>query len=188
MEINILKVLNSVNPLSEQDCNDILKILKTRTLKKGEYWLEEGKVNYNVAFVEDGYLRRYYAKDGEEITEAFYFENDICVDLPSIIGKTKPLSNVIAMKRTLVTTFSYADFNKLCEKSMALEHLNRTLVEFSLLRFYSRTSSFIMKSPKERYDDLVKSKSPILQKVTQYHISSYLGIGPQHLSRLRAGK
>jgi len=110
MEINILKVLNSVNPLSEQDCNDILKILKTRTLKKGEYWLEEGKVNYNVAFVEDGYLRRYYAKDGEEITEAFYFENDICVDLPSIIGKTKPLSNVIAMKTYLSHHFFLCRF------------------------------------------------------------------------------
>ena len=52
MELNILKVLNSVNPLSEQDCSDIIKIIKTRILKKGEYWLEEGKVNYNVAFVE----------------------------------------------------------------------------------------------------------------------------------------
>jgi hypothetical protein len=52
---------------------------------------------------------------------------------------------------------------------MALEHLNRMLVEFSLLRFYSRTASFILKTPKERYDDLVKSKSPILQKATQYH-------------------
>jgi len=188
MEINILKVLNSVNPLSEQDCDDILKILKTRQLKKGDHWLEEGKVNYNVAFVEDGYLRRYWVKDGDEITDAFYFENDLCVDLPSIIGKTKPLSNVVAVRRTLLTTFSYAEFNKLCEKSMALEHLNRMLVEFSLLRFYGRTASFILKTPKERYDDLVKAKSPILQKATQYHISSYLGIGPQHLSRLRAGK
>src|SRR5476651_1904312 len=120
MEINILKVLNTVNPLSEKDCEDILKLLKTRTLKKGEFWLEEGRMNYNVAFVEEGYLRRYWVKDGNEITDGFYFENDLCVDLPSIIGKTVTVSNVIAMRRTLVTTFSYAEFNKLCENSMAL--------------------------------------------------------------------
>ena len=188
METNILKFLNSVNPLSEKDCEDVLSILKTKELNKGDHWLEEGRVNYNVAFVEDGYLRKYYLKDGDEITDAFYFENDLCVDLPSIIGKTAPLSNSVAMRRTLLTTFSYAEFNKLCEKSMALEHLNRMLVEFTLLRFYNRTTSFILKTPKERYDDLVKTKSPILQKATQYHISSYLGIGPQHLSRLRAEK
>jgi CRP-like cAMP-binding protein len=188
MEVTILKFLNAVNPLSEEDCDNVLKILKTKQLKKGNYWLEEGKVNYNVAFVEEGYLRRYWIKDGNEITDTFYFENDLCVDLPSIIGRTKPLSNVIAMQRTSLTIFSYTEFNKLCEKSMALEHLNRVLVERSLLRFYNRTASFILKTPKERYEDLVNTKSPILQKAAQYHIASYLGIGPQHLSRLRAVK
>src|SRR5476649_2395241 len=157
MEINILKVLNSINPLSEKDCDDVLKILKTRQLKKGEHWLEEGRTNYNVAFVEEGYLRKYYVKDGDEITDAFYFENDICADLPSILSNTKPLSNVVAMKSTLLTTFSYAEFNKLCETSMALEHLNRLLVEFNFLRFYNRTASFILNTPKERYDSLVAS-------------------------------
>ena len=188
MEVNILKFLNSINPLSEKDCDNVLKILKTRQLKKGEHWLEEGKANYNVAFVEEGYLRKYYINDGNEITDAFYFKNDICADLPSIFSKTKPLSNVIAMQSTLLTTFQYSEFNALCEKSMALEHLNRILVEFTFLRFYERTASFILKTPKERYEELVKSKSPILQRATQYHISSYLGIGPQHLSRLRAEK
>jgi CRP-like cAMP-binding protein len=188
MEVSILKFLNAVNPLSEEDCDNLLTILKTKRLKKGDYWLEEGKMNYNVAFVEEGYLRRYWLKDGNEITDTFYFENDLCVDLPSIIGRTKPLSNVIAMQDTSLTIFSYPEFNKLCEKSMALEHLNRILVEHSLLRFYNRTTSFILKTPKERYDDLVNAKSSILQKAAQYHIASYLGIGPQHLSRLRAAK
>jgi CRP/FNR family transcriptional regulator, anaerobic regulatory protein len=188
MEVAILKFLNAVNPLSEEDCDNVLKLLKTKQLKKGDYWLEEGKVNHYVAFVDEGYLRRYWTKDGNEITDNFYFENDVCVDLPSIIGKTKLLSNVIAMQRTSLTIFSYTEFNKLCEKSLALEHLNRILVERSLLRFYNRTISFILKTPKERYDDLVNAKSSILQKATQYHIASYLGIGPQHLSRLRAAK
>jgi len=95
MEVRILKFLNAVNPLSEEDCDNLLGVLKTKQLKKGDYWLEEGKMNYNVAFV--GYLRRYWIKEGNEITDNFYFENDLCVDLPSIIGRTKPLSNVIAI-------------------------------------------------------------------------------------------
>jgi len=188
METNLLTFLNTINPLSEKDSDAILKIVKTKQLKKGEHWLEQGRANYHVAFVEEGYLRKYYVKDGNEITDAFYFENDICADLPSIIGKTKPLSNVVAMQNTLLTTFSHAEFNTLCAGSPALEHLNRTLVEVTFLRFYDRTTSFILKTPKERYDDLVNTKSPILQRATQYHIASYLGIGPQHLSRLRAEK
>jgi CRP-like cAMP-binding protein len=188
MELNILKVLNSISPLTEQDCAELLKIFKTVVLKKGEMWLEQGKVNYNGAFVEEGYLRRYWLKDGEEITDVFYFENDFCADLSSIIGKVKPISNVVAMQRTTMTTFYYPEFNRLCAQSMTLEHAHRLILESVLLRFYQRTASFILQSPKERYDALVAAKSPILQRATQYHISSYLGIGPQHLSRLRAGK
>src|SRR3954466_9502584 len=120
MESNILEFLNAVNPLSEEDCNSVLKILRTKQLKKGDYWLEEGKVNYNVAFVEEGYLRRYWLKDGIEITDTFYFEKDLCVDLPSIISQTKPLSNVIAMQLTSLTIFSYSEFNKLCKESITL--------------------------------------------------------------------
>jgi CRP-like cAMP-binding protein len=188
MTHTLIKALNSVHPLSEKDNDDILGIVKTRQLKKGHHWLEEGKRNNYIAFIDNGYLRKYYLKDGNEITDSFYFENDFCADLPSIIGKTKPASNIIAMEPTLVTTFSYVEFNKLCERSMALEHLSRLLVESAFLKFYSRTVSFILKTPKERYEDLVKTRSSIIQKATQYHIASYLGIGPQHLSRLRAKK
>lgn len=188
MDVNILQFLNAINPLSEEDCDNVLRILKTKRLRKGDYWIQEGRSNTNVAFVEEGYLRRYWLRDGNEITDTFYFDNDLCVDLPSIVTNTKPLSNVIAMEPTSLTIFSYVEFNKLCGQSMALEHLNRILVERSLIRFYNRSVSFILKTPKQRYEDLVNTQSPILRKATQYHIASYLGIGPQHLSRLRAEK
>jgi len=188
MAHTLLAALNSIHPLSEKDNDAILGIVKTRQLKKGHHWLEEGKANNYIAFIDKGYLRKYYLKDGNEITDSFYFENDLCADLPSIIGKIKPTSNVIAMQPTLLTTFSYVEFNKLCERSMALEHLNRLLVESTFLKFYTRTVSFILKTPKERYEDLIKTQSSIIQKAAQYHIASYLGIGPQHLSRLRANK
>src|ERR1700744_145926 len=116
METKILKFLDGVSPLSEKDSADILTIIKTKQLKKGEYWLEEGRTNYRIAFIEEGYLRKYYVKDGNEITDAFYFENDICADLPSIIGKTTSLANSVAMQDTVLTAFSYAEFNQLCER------------------------------------------------------------------------
>lgn len=188
MPPTLITALNSIHPLSEKDNEDILGIIKTRQIKKGHYWLEEGKANKHIAFIEKGYLRKYYIKEGNEITDAFYFENDFCADLPSIIGKTKPAASIIAMEPTLLTTFAYAEFNQLCQGSMALEHLSRLLVESTFLTFYNRTVSFILQTPKERYQELVTSKPSTIQRATQYHIASYLGIGPQHLSRLRAKK
>lgn len=184
----IIQVFNSIVPISDKDCNSINEILKTTTLNKGDYWIKADKKNNNIAFVEEGYLRKFYLKDGKEITDFFYFENDFSADLPSIIGNTNPQASIVAMQKSILTTFSYYDFNDLCKQSLTLEHLHRVIVEIAFLRFYKRSVSFILQNPSERYNDLMVSYPNVFQKAAQYHIASYLGISPQHLSRLRGQK
>jgi CRP-like cAMP-binding protein len=182
----IIEVLRQIAPLSDTDAERLMEITKTIQIQKGDFWIESGKKNDMMAFIDKGYLRKYYVKDGDEITDFFYFENEFTADLPSIVGNVLPHANVVAMKKTALTAFSYHDFDKLCQSSLAFEHLHRLVFQYTFLRFYNRTMSFIMKTPKERYDELLASNSQVLQNVTQYHIASYLGISAQHLSRLRS--
>lgn len=182
----LIQVLRKVAPLTDEEGEKLMKITKTIQLQKGGLWIESGKKNDMMAFIEEGYLRKYYVKDGDEITDFFYFENDISSDLPSILSNSLPHANAVAMKKTTLTVFSYHEFNKLCEAVPAFEHLHRLVFQYTFLRFYNRTMAFILKAPKERYDDLVANSPEVLQNATQYHIASYLGISPQHLSRLRS--
>jgi CRP-like cAMP-binding protein len=183
---NLIHVLRQVAPLKDEECEKLMKITKTIHLKKGEFWIESGKSNKMIAFIAEGYLRKYYVKDGDEITDFFYFENDFSSDLPSILTNTPPHANAVAMKKTTLIAFTYEDFNNLCLAIPAFEHLHRLIIQHTFIKFYTRTMSFILKNPKERYDDLVAHDPRILQNATQYHIASYLGISPQHLSRLRS--
>ena len=182
----LLQILKQIAPLTEEDSAKLINITRSVQLKKGDFWIESGKMNTMVAFLDEGYLRKYYVKDGIEITDFFYFENDISTDLPSIVGNSLPHANIVAMKKTNLTVFSYHDFNGLCKTIPVFEHLHRLILEQVFLRFYNRTISFILKTPKERYEELIVTSPRILQNATQYHIASYLGISPQHLSRLRS--
>jgi len=184
----IVQVFKKIAPLAEEDIVSFLSITKTRRLAKGDYWIEAGRKNTQIGFLNAGHLRKYYLKEGDEITDYFYFENDFTADLPSILSNTPSVASIIAMQESSLVTFSYDDFNKLCEASPRLEHLHRLIIEITFLRFYDRAMSFILETPKERYDRLVSSRPDILQRVTQHHIASYLGISPQHLSRIRARK
>ena len=56
----IVEVLNSIVPQSDEDCSNLTEILNTTYLKKGENWIQEGKKNYNITFIEEGYLRKFY--------------------------------------------------------------------------------------------------------------------------------
>jgi len=184
----IIEILNSIVALPDEDRQSLTDIFETSSLKKGDYWIKAGKKNLNIAFIEEGYLRKFYLKDGVEITDLFYFENDFSADLPSILGGGQPTSSIIAMEETTLTVFSYHAFDELCKHSLDLEHLHRKIIESTFLRFYKRSVSFILHTPQERYDELRSSWPMVLQRVTQYHIASYLGITPQHLSRLRGRK
>jgi len=182
---NIIQALKHLAPLSEEDCNQLLKITTTATLKKGDLWIEAGNENDKGAFVDEGYLRRFYLKDGKEITDFFYFKNEFCADLPSIIGKSPLRASIIAMEDSALTLFSYTDFNEICKASPSLEHLSRVIVEFTFLRFYNRAVSFILNTPEERYEDLLASSPRILQHAAENHIASYIGMSAQQLSNLR---
>jgi CRP-like cAMP-binding protein len=185
----IIQNFHSIIPLSEKEIEDFIQITKEEKLLKGDLWIKENKRNENIAFLVNGYLRKFYVNnDGKEDTDYFYFESDFCAELPSIIGRARPTSNVVAMEQTDLIIFSYKDFDKLRLKYPSFERIYSKFLEQTFLRFYNRTVSFIQQTPKERYDELVRTRPLVLQKVTQYHIASYLGISYQHLSRLRSAK
>jgi hypothetical protein len=41
------------------------------------------------------------------------------------------------------------------------------------------------KTAKERFENFISETPYLLEKVPQYHIATFLGITPQHLSRLK---
>lgn len=102
----IIQVLNNIVPLSKKDCDNFLNILTTTQLNKGEYWTENRKKNNKVGFLEEGYLRKFYLKEDDEVTDFFYFKNDFCADLPSIIGKSLSHASIIAMEQATLTIYA----------------------------------------------------------------------------------
>ena len=186
--IQLLQTFNSIKPLNGIETKSLLQIVREKYLEKGAYWICEGVANNEIAFVTHGYLRKFFNKDGNEVTDFFYFDNDFCAELPSITGNYKPTSNVVAMNHTELLTFDYNDFMTLCNQSLTFGYIYRVVLEQTFLQFYKRTTSFILQTPKERYYELLRRSPQIVQKATQYHIASYLGISPQHLSRLRTQK
>jgi len=182
----LLQTLKQFSPLSEDDLNNIRGLITTKELKVGDYWFYEGGYATNIAYITKGYLRKYLLTEDGEKTDFFYFENDLTGDLPSIITKAPSKSYNVAMEPTSLLAFSYNELNKLSEESRNIDRLLRTFAELAFIRYYEKANSFVLQSPKERYLELINTQPKVLQRATQYHIASYLGITPQHLSRLRA--
>jgi len=181
----MIQVLNAISPLTDQDIETLSSICSSEELPRGECWLKMGKRPNKVGFLIAGYLRKYYLLNEKEVTDFFYFDGDLCADLPALISDIPSHVDIVAMQDSQLISFSFSKFLKLCDQSPHIERLYRTLLEQTFVRFYNRANSFMTKSPRERYEDLIGSNPRILQRATQYHIASFLAISPQHLSRLR---
>jgi hypothetical protein len=59
------------------------------------------------------------------------------------------------------------------------------VAEYYLICYEERVSSFLTKTPEERYLDLLNTGREIIQRMPQHYIAHFLGITPVSLSRIR---
>jgi len=165
----------------------LVPCLEERQLAKHEFLAVEGKTANEVGFILDGNMRHYYTRDGEEKTTYFYFEGHFVSSYISCLtGKPSELT-IEALTDCTLLVFKYKDLQKLYEQSHKWERFGRILAEYLAIGLEERMVGLLMLSPEERYLQLLESnKQKIIERIPQHYISSYLGITPVSLSRIRA--
>ena len=180
--------LSQITFLTDDELSQIANLTSVIELEPGEFWYYEGMYTKRVAFVYKGYLRKYFLSEGNEKTDYFNFENSFAGCMPSILEQTACKAYCVAMEPTTLVALDYGELFELTKDSANIGHLLRLFTERGFTAYYNKAVSFILQSPKERYEHLMVDFPKVMQRVTQYHIASYLGITPQHLSRIRGQK
>ena len=172
--------------MHDDDWELLLPHLTLNTLRKNQFFIQEGKKETRVGFVIDGMLRQYYTKDGEEKTTYFFFENHLMTSYVSCITGKQSLVSIEALSNVTYLSFPYKILQELFDKSMAWQKFGRLMAEYLGIGLEERMVSLLLQSPEERYIDLLNSnKKKIIERIPQYYIANYLGITPVSMSRIR---
>jgi CRP-like cAMP-binding protein len=75
--------------------------------------------------------------------------------------------------------------NALYDKFKVWERFGRLVIEKVFCSAEAKRKKIIATTHEEQYHDFVNAYPEIIQQVPQYYIASYLGLTPEHLSRLR---
>lgn len=180
------KYLASFNLLSAAEISYLASKGYTKTLKKGEYFIKEGSVCQEVAFVQSGFFRSYYHNsEGEEITYCFTFSHSFVTAYSSFISQTKTFENIEALADTTLFVIPGAEIMQLEQTSINWARLFKMLAEQEYLKLEQRFLLFIKESAEYRYKELLSKYPEYLQLIPLGYLSSYLGITQRHLSRIR---
>lgn len=159
--------------------------LKTKNLKKKEHLISEGTVCDFIGFVSSGTLRSYLRTAEDEINNDFYFENDFVSAYTSFLTKMPTNCNIQALTNSTIHYISRERFNNLIEQDNSFLKLSKYISDINFIRKCKRETSFLKHSASERLEKLPSIYPGIEQRVSQYHIASYLGVKPESLSRIK---
>ncbi len=172
--------------IEEDTWQEFAAKLVVRNYRKGELVIKPGMVCKHVSYVNKGLLRSYYLVDGKEIITSFFAEACYFSDYESFLSRKPAVMYSEAIEDTEAVDLNYADLQSLYTAHPQCERVGRLVAEELFVHLSNRNSSFLLDTPEQRYARLLQECDPIVQRIPQYMIASYLGITPEALSRIRA--
>jgi len=185
MHDQVISFFKNFIDLDEKACQAIRERTKLKHISKNEFLLTEGKTCSFVAFINKGAFRAFYSVNGQEYSKQFFFENNFCTDYSSYLTQHKSFTYLQAIEESTVIIFHKNDVDYFYKTIPDFVFFGKTLAENLYIKVCDIKASFILNTPKERYENLIKERPEVIQRVPQYMIASYLGITPEALSRVR---
>jgi len=185
MTEKLISNIKSIIDLSPEEVDWIDFLWKIKSIKKGDFFLAEGEVCKHAGFIVKGLMRYYINHDGEDKTYDFAQENNFICNYESFLPKTPSTKIIQALEDCEILQISYADLQIFYKSIVQAERFGRIVIEQVFLHTLKDLSSFYTDTPEHRYDKFLKEHPGLQQRVSQYHIASYVGVKPQSLSRIR---
>lgn len=186
MKQQLKNYLQSFNLLTEIEIENFLTQVTFKQLKKGDFFIKEGKTCKEVAFIISGLFRSfYYSSTGEEVTYCFIFQDSFMTAYSSFITQTPTAENFEALSDVELFVISKDTIDKLEKESTNWLRLLKLLAEQEYIKMEQRVFLLQKESAEKRYEDLLMNHPDFLQFIPLHYLSSYLGITQRHLSRIR---
>jgi CRP-like cAMP-binding protein len=176
----------STTPLTDEQFAQISAVFRPKTLRKKQYFLQEGEVCKYFGFIVKGAMRQYSVDDkGVEHIVGLSIENWWVGDRESFVMLTPSTYNIDAWEDTELLVVTKAETLQIVEKIPAINEMVRKMDEMHSIAVQKRINSSVSLPANKRYTDFVNSYPELVQRFPQHIIASYLGITKETLSRVR---
>jgi CRP-like cAMP-binding protein len=160
-----------------------LSILK---LKKNNIYLSENTIPNELGFIVNGLMRSYIIdENGNERTINFFTELNYVGDYQSLISKTPTMYVFQCLENTTLIQIPYTVLEEGYNQNPVLEKHGRILAEKKLSMQNNRIKTFLTQTAEQRYLSFIRKNPGLFNRISLTHLSSYLGIERQSLSRIR---
>lgn len=183
----IRKYLDQIAIISPSDWEFFTSKLKRHVIHKKSIFLKLHEIENHISFIESGIVRLFIPKDNpdKEITFGFSFKNQFVSAYDSFLTQTPSAYQLQALTETTMLSISYEDLQAVYQNTQIGNLIGRLTAERLFLIKSKREQNLLNLSAEERYHKLFKERPELLKAIPLKYVSSYIGVTPQALSRIR---
>ncbi len=183
----IRKHIEDISKISDSDWAYFSDRLVARHLKKRTVFLKYNEVEDQISFISSGVVRLYLPNEvkGKEVTFGFSFKNQFISAYDSFLTRKPSLYELETLSDTTLYSISYNDLQDVYSNTEFGNLVGRLTAERLFMLKSIREQSLLCETAEERYFNLFKQRPELVTVIPLKYVSSYIGVTPQALSRIR---
>lgn len=186
MHDELIKSIRSRTSITDEEIEVLKGKLVPKKARKRQFLLNAGDVCQYMIFVERGLLRSFSDdRNGSEHTMQFAMEGWWISDMASFLSGEHSNYNIEALEESELLLMTRAVMDELIDKVPSIQGYFLTLMQNHIVALQRRINVVQSMSAEETYLKLMEVNPDLINRVSQQHIASYLGITPETLSRVR---
>lgn len=179
-------VLIGLVGLDERYVAEFRQVMFRKPLNKKEFLITEGNTCNFIGIVVSGVMRSFVrGGESDEFNNDFYFERDFVSAYTSFLTSRPTNCNIQALTDVNVVYITSDQYQMLVSGDNEWLKLGKYIAETFFIRKCKRETSFLKNTAAKRLENVLQLYPGIEQRVSQYHIASYLGVKPESLSRIK---
>jgi CRP-like cAMP-binding protein len=172
-------------PFNKEGLEEFVNTFVIRSYKKGEIILENGNIDNELRFLDQGIIREYYATTDKEKNINFFTNAGFITDFSSFTHSTATKKHQECLTDVDLRVLTKEIFSTFTNQYNCGKLFVETIFQRIVVNKETEEFNHFVNTAEELYLDIMKTKPDWLLQIPQYHIASYLGITPETLSRIR---
>jgi CRP-like cAMP-binding protein len=181
----IYQQLKKLAPIPDEQWNHFETLLTPLSFNKGEYLVRAGEKSECMYIIIKGLTRSFFIDyEGKEFNKIFLAENDFASAYVELLNDIPARLSIEALEHTDVLSIKFHEVQRLYDQHLCWNIIGRKLAENFFILKEQREYEFLLMDAKQRYLNFLETYKHLKERISQYHIATYLGITPVSLSRV----
>lgn len=185
---HFIQTIEEISKPEQVVIDELVSNLELKNYRKGDFLLKSDETCKYFYFLEKGLVKLFFDNGDKDFIMTFFAENSFFTELSGFLTGNLSKYMIVALEPVEALRIHKDVVEALCKKHHSAETLFSKLYSKAPVNMMGRISEMLEDDGKKRYNNFLKQRPQLIQRISLGDLADYIGITQVSLSRIRAQK